>query len=95
MPNALLHATAERHRLIASGLTDPRDRAIVNRFADEIEDLARLEVAVPPPLDREGGYPRRGELAFLFGRIYRPAQSLVFEELLDTLEAGENSHLVC
>ena len=88
MSSSLLRATAERHRLVASALSDPRDQAIVNQFADEVEDLGRLEVA-EPTLENNGGDPRRRELAFLFAKIYRPEPSLVFEELLEALNPDE------
>lgn len=84
MSSSLLRASAERHRLVGSALSDPRDRAIVNQFADEVENLGRLEVAVPL-LDGRCGNPRRRELAFLFAKIYRPEPSMAFEELLEAL----------
>ena len=92
MSSSLLRATAERHRLVASTLSDPRDRAIVNRFADEVEDLGRLEVAVPVVRDGDGN-PRCRELGFLFAKVYRPDPSLLFEELLDALEPDEHASI--
>lgn len=90
MPSTLLRATAERHRLVASALSDPRDRAIVNQFADEVEDLGRLEAAIPPMPYDPNSDPRRVELAFLFARIYRPEPSSLFEELLAAFEPNEH-----
>ena len=92
MSISILRATAERHRMVASALSDPRDRAIINQYADEVEDLGRLEVAVPM-IEDQSGDTRHRELAFLFAKIYRPEPSLVFEELIKALEPRKRDQI--
>lgn len=86
MPNSLIHAAAERHRLVATALSDPNDRAIINQFADEVDALSRFEITAPNPAVGSCIAETRSMVGATLATIFRPEPTWLFADLLQALE---------
>ena len=91
MAHSLLHAAAERHRFVASVLTDPADRAIIEQFADEVDSLARAEVAVPDLSVEDSTDPHRAMLGSMLVEAFRTDHTFLFDDLLEALDCAEGA----
>ena len=87
MVQSMLRVAAARHRLVASLLTDPCDRAIINQYADEVEDLTRLEVKAAYAPSEEAPAIARAEFGGNLRKIFDPAPSSSFDALIEGLNA--------
>lgn len=87
MVQSMLRVAAERHRVVASLLSDPGDRAIVNQYADEVERLCRLEVKAAYSPAAEAPAVTLLEFGGNLRRIFKPDTSFVFDELVEALGA--------
>ena len=86
MPYSLIHAAAERHRLVATTLSDSKDRAIINQFADEVDALSRFEVTAPGPAANGCLAETRGVVGATLATVFRPEPTSQFADLLHALE---------
>lgn len=91
MSRSQLHDAAARHRSVAELLSDPRDRAIIKQYADEVDLLALREIPVPCPCSPMAAAAGSRLMVFsgLLKTIYQPDPAHVFEDLLDRL--GDNT----
>ena len=88
MIHSQLHHAAERHRSVASLLSDPTDRAIINHYADEVDALAAREMPVPShcsPVAASAG-PRLMVFSGMLKTIFQPDPTHLFEDLLHRLD---------
>ena len=88
-----LQIAAERHRLVASTLNNPEDRAILTSYADEVQELATWEVS-PPAFDPVPGDvdAKRRALGSLLLKVYPPKSAFAFEDLLGALETVDGAN---
>ena len=87
MIRSSLRDAAERHRSVASLLSDPTDRNIINDYADEVDALARREMPEPSvcsPVAANAG-PRLIDFSGMLKAIYQPNPTHLFDDLLDGL----------
>jgi hypothetical protein len=91
MVGSSLRNAAERHRSVASLLSNPHDRAILNGYADEVEDLAKYEVTVPshcsPMLEKAG--PRMLLISSAIKSAFQPDPDHLFNERVEALDRSE------
>ena len=87
MIRSKLRDAAERHRSVANLLSDPTDRAIMHRYAEEVDALALREIPAPSacsPVAATGG-PRLMLFSGVLKTIYQPEPSYLFDGLLERL----------
>jgi hypothetical protein len=92
MVGSSIRNAAERHRSVANLLSDPHDRAILNAYADEVEDLTKYEVTVPshcsPMLGNAG--PRMLLFRSALKSIFQPDPDHLFDLLVEALDRRED-----
>ena len=85
MPYSHIRAAADRHRAVATALTNPTDRAIVNSFADEVATLARFEFCVSDE-QQAACSDRRSLISPILMKAFPQQYSSRFNDLLRALE---------
>ena len=63
------------------------DRAIINQYADEVEDLSRIEVNAANSPGAEALTIRLMEFGGILRKTFKPEPSSLFDELIDALNA--------
>ena len=87
MPNLLLRAAADRHRLVASTLSNPKDRAIINYYADEVESLELVEVTASGRPANDNTLSKCWMLADSLAKVYPSEPTSMFDDLLLSLDS--------
>lgn len=84
MSHSRIHAAAERHRWVATALTNPNDRAIIGSFADEVDSLARFELRLPDQ-PRAGRAGKSREMGDILTKAFPREYTSRFDNLLRAL----------
>ncbi len=85
MPYSLLHAAAERHRWVATALTNPDDQAVINGFADEVDGLSRYEIAASDQAIYGHSVEKIGAIGAMLAKVFPLEPTRLFDNQIQAL----------
>lgn len=93
MPHSRLMTAADRLRRVTDGLSDPRDIQVAQRYLDDLERLARCEMAivdVPAATRKDQLGERTAVLGAMLRKTFQLRPEVPFLDLLTDLDALED-----